>query len=151
MRGEELFDLLKQDTGLHRLDQQLVGAAILPVLVVDGKGGQKGDGRLIGGGAGGGDDLFPGGLVLHAHISDDHVVLASAQLRLALTRGGGGIDVEPADLEHRLQRQQHRNLIIDKQNPAFHACSSFSVLLLCRPGIKAQRFSSCPSPAMLSN
>ena len=101
---EHLFDLADEDGGLHGLDEHLVGADVGPVVV--GEGGEQGDGGVVGSGAGGLDDIAAGGIALHAHVGDDHLVLAQLDLGPRFARAGGGIHIKSADLEHGLHGQR---------------------------------------------
>jgi len=110
---EEFFDLAEQDGGLHGLDEHLVRAEIAPVFVGEGEGGEQSDGGVVGSGAGGVDDLAAGGVGLHAHVGDDHLVLAELDFGFAFAGGGGGVDIEAADLEHGLHGEQDCYFVID--------------------------------------
>ncbi len=68
---------------VHRFDQHLVGAVLLPFGVRERKGGQHGDGRLISCLSGRGDSFVAGGVAFHPHVSDDHVIGVGADLRFA--------------------------------------------------------------------
>ena len=123
MRIEELLDLLKKNARVHGLEQEPVGAQLLPVLFVDGEGSQQRDGRMIWRGARGLDYFAACLVALHAHVGDDHVILLRAQEQFALTRGGGSIDLESTDLEDSFHREQNSYFIIDKQDAALHSDS----------------------------
>ena len=110
--------------GLHGLDQHLVGAHLLPVLFRDWIGGEQSDCGAIGSGAGGGDDLGTGGVAFHAHVRDDHVVLALAEQQLALARGGGGVDIEAADFENSFEGEEDGDLVVYEKYAAFHSDDS---------------------------
>jgi hypothetical protein len=58
---------------------------------------------------------------IHAHIGDQHLILACVQLGYAFARGCGSVDIEPTDLQYGFQRQQHSNFIVNQQNAAFHS------------------------------
>ena len=114
MGFEELFDLAKEDGCLHGLYQHLVGAHVLPFVIVDREGRKQRDGGVVGSVAGGLYDLAAGSVGLHAHVGDDHLVLAQFDLGFALARRGGGIDIEAADLEDGFHGEQDGDFIVNQ-------------------------------------
>ena len=80
MGFEEALDLIEQQAGMDGFEEEFVGMEVLPVGLVDREGGEESDGGGMGSVAGCSDDLAAGLLALHAHVGDDHVVLASAEL-----------------------------------------------------------------------
>ncbi len=128
MGVQQLLNLANEDGGLHGLDEHLVGADVGPIVV--GEGSEQGDCGVIGSGAGGLDDLAAGGVALHAHVGDDHLVLAQFNFGASLACAGGRIHIKSADLEDGFQSQQNSYFIVDKQNAAL---SQGSLLIPARP------------------
>jgi hypothetical protein len=71
---------------------------------------------MIGRGARGLDDVAARGVVLHAHVGDDHLIFAELELGAGFARAGGGVDLEVVQLQDGLHGQQNGYFIIDEQN-----------------------------------
>ncbi len=116
MGVEKAFDLADEHGGLHRLDEHFVGAHVGPVIVWE--GGEEGDGGMVGGVAGGEDDFAAGGIGLHAHVGDDHLVFIQLDLGLAFPCGGGGVDIEAGDFEDGFEGEEDGDFVIDEKDAA---------------------------------
>ena len=102
--------------GLASFDKDLVGIQVPEV--VFGVGGEEGDRGVVGGVTRSLNDFAAGGVGLHAHVGDHHLVFAELDFGLALAGAGGGVYIEAADFEHGFHGEQNGDFVVNEQNAA---------------------------------
>ena len=120
MSDEERFDLAQELLGVHRLDQHFVRAFFAPLGAGQRKGGEHRHGRVVGSLLGGAHHVDTGGVALHAHVGDNHVIGVGAELLFRLAGGGGRFHLKAIDFEHCLEGEQDREFVIYEQDATFH-------------------------------
>src|ERR1700691_5140607 len=66
------------------------------------------------------ENLQAGFFGFHAQVTDHHVKNTGLHARKGLGGTGGGFDFKSVEFEDCLQRQEHREVVVDYQNAAFH-------------------------------